>query len=76
MSLRIATEVARALFYLHSTASSPIYHQDIKTTNILLDYKYRGKVADFGTARSITVDQTNLTMIVQGTFGYLDREYF
>ncbi|RVW36171.1 Wall-associated receptor kinase-like 2 [Vitis vinifera] len=65
MRLRIATEVVGALSYLHSTASIPIYHRDIKSTNILLDDKYRAKVADFGISKFVAIDQTHLTTQVQ-----------
>ncbi|KAK8544937.1 hypothetical protein V6N12_025797 [Hibiscus sabdariffa] len=82
MRLKIALGSAKGILYLHTEADPPIFHRDIKASNILLDSKFTAKVADFGLSRLAPVPDVegavpaHVSTVVKGTPGYLDPEYF
>lgn len=53
--LHIALGTARGILYLHTGSNPPIFHRDIKASNILLDNNFNAKVADFGLSKLVTL---------------------
>ncbi|KAL6628929.1 hypothetical protein ACP70R_028694 [Stipagrostis hirtigluma subsp. patula] len=75
--LRIATDVASSLDYLHQHKPTPIIHCDLKPSNVLLDSDMVAHVGDFGLARFMHQD-TEISSgwaSMRGSIGYTAPEY-
>lgn len=73
--LKIATDAARGLAFLHSSDKQVIY-RDFKASNILLDGNYNAKISDFGLAKfGPSGGDSHVTTRIMGTYGYAAPEY-
>ncbi|XP_019192526.1 PREDICTED: putative serine/threonine-protein kinase-like protein CCR3 [Ipomoea nil] len=79
MRIKIALDAARGIEYLHSYAVPPIIHRDIKSSNILIDGDWTGRVADFGLSLMGPAEGScdySRPVKAAGTVGYIDPEYY
>ncbi|KAM4083953.1 hypothetical protein ACB094_08G096100 [Castanea mollissima] len=74
--ISIAVGIARGILYLHEECSTQIIHCDIKPQNILLDDYYNARIADFGLAKLLMMDQSQTRTAIRGTKGYVAPEWF
>ncbi|KAF6170027.1 hypothetical protein GIB67_042832 [Kingdonia uniflora] len=72
---KICLGSARGISFLHHGFVPHIIHRDIKSSNILLDSKFKPLVSDFGLARIISACESHVSTILAGTFGYIPPEY-
>eukprot|EP01117_Protostelium_nocturnum_P009990 TRINITY_DN3560_c0_g1_i1.p1 TRINITY_DN3560_c0_g1~~TRINITY_DN3560_c0_g1_i1.p1 ORF type:complete len:912 (-),score=324.37 TRINITY_DN3560_c0_g1_i1:23-2758(-) len=71
LKLRMATDAARGMDYLHS-CRPPIIHRDLKSSCLLIDRRWRCKVSEFGIAR--IKPSNSATMSLVGTPSYMAPE--
>ncbi|CAO2840856.1 unnamed protein product [Amaranthus hypochondriacus] len=77
MRIKIALDAARGIEYLHNYAVPPIIHRDIKSSNILLDANWVGRVSDFGLSlKGPESEEGSMSIKAVGTLGYIDPEYY
>ncbi|KAI3787333.1 hypothetical protein L1987_41733 [Smallanthus sonchifolius] len=73
--MKVLLGIAKALAYLHEAIEPKVVHRDIKSSNILIDHDFNGKLSDFGLAKLLDSGESHINTRVMGTFGYVAPEY-
>ena len=69
--LQITRDIVQGLQFLHAS-KPPILHGDLKAKNILVDSRFRAKVADFGFSHT---KRRSGKSVLRGTPFYMAPEY-
>jgi serine/threonine protein kinase len=75
--MQILFELADAMEHLHSM-DPPVVHNDITSTNVLLDCQLSSRLCDFGSASagfSAAISRSGGASVVVGSPGYVDPYY-
>ncbi|KAJ3676576.1 hypothetical protein LUZ60_003988 [Juncus effusus] len=73
--VNIATDVARALTFLHGL-EKPVIYRDLKSSHILLNKDLKAKLSDFGLAiEGLNGENSSISVEVLGTSGFCDPYY-
>ncbi|XP_066381779.1 probable receptor-like protein kinase At2g42960 isoform X2 [Miscanthus floridulus] len=59
--MKIVLGIAKALAYLHEAIEPKVVHRDIKSSNILIDEEFNGKLSDFGLAKLLGAGKSHIT---------------
>ncbi|KAK7820618.1 mdis1-interacting receptor like kinase 2 [Quercus suber] len=69
----VINSIAHALSYMHHECVPVIFHQDITSNNILLNFELEASISNFDTDKLLDPNSSNQTLIVR-TYGYVAQE--
>lgn len=73
--IKIASDIANVLLYLHTAFPSPIIFRDLKLARVILDNSGVAKLVGFDLSISLPPGEKKVEDEICGTYGYVDPEY-
>ncbi|GFZ06446.1 protein kinase superfamily protein [Actinidia rufa] len=75
MRINVIQAAGKGLAYLHEDIEPKIIHQQIKSSNILLDQQWNPKISDIGIAKVLCPEWSHVATSPMGMSGYIAPEY-